>query len=204
MTDERLQLAGDLNRLRTEAAGCTSCDLYKNATQTVFGDGPARARVMMIGEQPGDKEDLAGKAFIGPAGQLLDRAMDEAGIDRGEVYITNTVKHFKWKPAGKVRLHQKPGAREITACKPWLQAETLTVDPRVLVLLGATAAQAVMGNDFRVTKQRGQFFPLKQDRQAIATVHPSSILRAPDEAAREEAYNGFVADLRIVADYLNS
>lgn len=204
MTDARLQLAGDLDRLRHEAASCTACPLYENATQTVFGEGPAKAKVMMIGEQPGDKEDLAGKAFVGPAGNLLNQALEDAGIDRDQVYITNTVKHFKWKPQGKVRLHQKPGAKEIKACKPWLQAETLTVDPEVLVLLGATAGQAVMGNDFRVTKERGKFFPLKQDRQAIATVHPSSILRAPDAAAREEAYKGFVADLMIVAQYINT
>jgi uracil-DNA glycosylase family protein len=190
-----------LDDLAVDAASCTRCHLYENATQTVFGEGPSAATVMLIGEQPGDKEDLAGHPFVGPAGRLLDQALDDAGIDRTKTYVTNVVKHFKWKPAGKVRLHQKPNAAEIKACKPWLLSELDVVQPEVVVLLGATAAQAVFGSSFRVTKQRGQFLPF-EGRDALATVHPSSILRAPDEAARMEGLQGLVNDLRVVAERL--
>ncbi len=202
MTDGRLELAGDLDRLREAATGCTACDLYRNATQTVFGDGPPGAEVMLVGEQPGDKEDVAGEPFVGPAGRLLDQALEAAGIDRSKAYVTNTVKHFKWKQAGKVRLHQKPDSREIAACKPWLEAEILTLHPKVLILLGATAAQAMLGPSFRVTKQRGEFFPLPGGPDALATVHPSSILRSPDEGSRMAALDGLVADLALVAERL--
>jgi len=190
----------DLDELRAIAAGCTACDLYKTGTQTVFGDGPATATVMLVGEQPGDKEDLAGEPFVGPAGTLLDKALDEAGIDRGQAYVTNVVKHFKWRPAGKRRIHQKPNAAEIAACRPWLDAEIERVRPEVVVLLGATAAQAILGRSFKVTQQRGRLFD--GTPRYLATVHPSSILRSPDDAARREAYAGLVADLRVVADAL--
>jgi DNA polymerase len=195
---EFVPVGGSLEELRAAAAGCRGCDLWKGATQTVFGDGPGRAGVMLVGEQPGDKEDLAGEPFVGPAGRLLDEALDEAGIDRAEAYVTNVVKHFKWRPAGRVRLHQKPNAREIGACRPWLDAEIERVDPRVVVCLGATAAQALLGRDFRVTKQHGVLLPWDRAPLITATVHPSSILRAPDEEARRAARAGFVADLRVV------
>ncbi len=181
--------------LRAAAAGCRACPLWKLGTQTVFGEGPARARIVMVGEQPGDKEDLAGKPFVGPAGQLLDRALAEAGIDRGEVYVTNTVKHFKWVPAGKRRLHQKPNAREIAACRPWLDAELAVLKPDVVVALGATAAQTLAGPQFRVTKDRGKLLAFPWAEQFLATVHPSSILRMHDEE-RAAAFSEFVADLK--------
>ena len=188
-----------LTRLRAEAADCTRCELYRNATQTVFGEGPRRARVMLVGEQPGDQEDRQGRPFVGPAGQLLERALDAAGIARNDVYVTNAVKHFKWEPRGKRRLHQKPNAREIAACRPWLDGELAAVAPELIVCLGATAAQALLGKSFRVTRQRGQLLPSPLAPHVLATVHPSSILRAPDDEARRRAFDDFVADLRVAA-----
>ena len=191
-----------LDGLRDAAAGCRACDLYKTATQTVFGDGAAHAQVMFVGEQPGDREDIEGKPFVGPAGRVLDEALDEAGIDRGQVYITNAVKHFKWKPQGKRRLHQKPNAAEINACRPWLDAEIAVVTPQLLVLLGATAAQALLGRDFRVTQERGKFIERPGLPLTMATVHPSSILRAPDEESRVLEMRAFVEDLKRLAQRL--
>jgi uracil-DNA glycosylase family protein len=195
--------AADLDALREAAAGCRACDLWHNATQTVFGEGRPTAAVMFIGEQPGDKEDLAGHPFVGPAGRVLDEALDEVGIDRDQVYVTNAVKHFKWKARGKRRIHDKPNAAEVAACRQWLDAELRTVQPRVVVLLGATAAQALLGRSFRVTASRGEV--IEETAIApyvVATVHPSSILRAPDPAARAEAQRAFAADLRVVATLL--
>jgi uracil-DNA glycosylase family protein len=192
-----------LDRVRELAAGCKACDLYKRGTQTVFGEGPKRARVMMVGEQPGDAEDLAGHPFVGPAGKLLDRALEEAGIDRRIVYVTNVVKHFKWEPRGKRRIHAKPNAGEISACRPWLETEIALVKPRVLVCLGATAAQALLGKAFKVSKQRGGFVESTLAPLVTATVHPSSILRAPDDEARREEMKHFVADLKKVAAALS-
>ena len=191
-----------LTSLRDEAAGCRACPLWEHATQTVFGEGPASARMLLAGEQPGDVEDREGRPFVGPAGRVLADALAETGIDRGDVYVTNVVKHFKWKARGKRRIHQKPNAAEVAACRPWLDAELAAVAPDVLVLLGATAAQALLGSGFRVTKQRG--VPVASDLapHVLATVHPSSILRAPDEAARREAYSDFVADLRSARELL--
>ena len=184
--------------------GCKACDLYKRGTQTVFGEGPARTDVMMVGEQPGDAEDLAGHPFVGPAGKLLDRALEEAGIDRTRVYVTNVVKHFKWEPRGKRRLHAKPNAKEIGACKPWLDSEIALVRPRVIVCLGATAAQALLGRGFKVTRQRGTFVESPLAPLVTATVHPSSILRAPDEEARRQEMREFVADLAKVKRAMES
>ncbi len=192
-----------LDQLRSIAAGCQACDLYRNATQTVFGDGVAGASVMLVGEQPGDREDLDGEPFVGPAGAVLDRGLERAGIDRGQAYVTNVVKHFKWRPAGKRRLHQKPNAEEIAACRPWLETEIDLVRPAVVVCLGATAAQALLGSAFRVTRQRGQFVPWGRAPKVLATVHPSSILRAPDEEARQREMESFVADLALVARSLD-
>jgi uracil-DNA glycosylase len=188
-----------LESLRDAAAGCTACDLHKLGTQTVFGEGAKSSEVMFVGEQPGDQEDLAGKPFVGPAGRVLDEAMVEAGIDRRKAYVTNAVKHFKWQARGKRRIHQKPNAIEMAACRPWLEAELKVVKPSVLVLLGATAAQSLLGSSFRVTKMRG--VPIDSDLapNVLATVHPSSILRAPDEGARAQAMRDFVADLKVVA-----
>ena len=188
-----------LEALRERAAGCQGCGLYRDATQTVFGEGRASAEVVLIGEQPGDVEDQTGRPFAGPAGKLLDRALEEAGIDRRQVYVTNTVKHFKWTRRGKLRLHKKPNAEEIRACRPWLDAELAVVKPRVLVCLGATAAQALLGSTFRVTRQRGQFVESELAPRVLATVHPSSVLRAPDDEARADAYRGLVEDLAKVA-----
>lgn len=186
------------------AAECRGCDLYKNATQTVFGEGSGRSQLLFVGEQPGDEEDLAGRPFVGPAGRLFDKALEEAGIDRSIAYVTNTVKHFKWKPQGKRRLHQKPNAAEVEACLPWLAAELEVVRPRVVVLLGATAAQALLGNQFRVTKERGVWLDSPMADRVIATVHPSSILRAPDPETRAAEYAAFVDDLRTVAEEINA
>ena len=194
-----------LDELRQAAAGCQACDLYRNATQTVFGEGEVGARLMLVGEQPGEKEDIAGEPFVGPAGQLLDRALEAAGIDRRTVYLTNAVKHFKWEPRGKRRIHQKPNAEEIAACRRWLDAEVKAVGPKVVACLGATAAQDLLGRSFRVTKERGVARTLEvagQPVTVIATVHPSAILRAPDPATRERDFEAFVADLRVVADLL--
>ena len=191
-----------LDEVRDISKGCKACDLYKRGTQTVFGEGPPRADVMMVGEQPGDAEDIAGQPFVGPAGRLLDRALEEAGIDRSRVYVTNVVKHFKWEPRGKRRIHAKPNAAEIGACRPWLETEISLVKPRVLVCLGATAAQALLGRGFKVTKQRGEFVPSPLAPLATATVHPSSILRAPDDESRRREMREFVADLKKVAKEL--
>ena len=191
-----------LPALREAAAGCRACDLYKTGTQTVFGQGAEHAQVMFVGEQPGDREDREGKPFVGPAGRVLDEALEEVGIDRTHVYITNAVKHFKWKPQGKRRLHQKPNAAEINACRPWLDAEIAVVKPHLLVLLGATAAQALLGRDFRVSVQRGQLMERPGLPPMMATVHPSSILRAPDDETRELEMRAFVQDLKRVAQHL--
>jgi uracil-DNA glycosylase len=193
-----------LGAVRDAATDCRACHLYKNATQTVFGEGPSQAEVMLVGEQPGDAEDLAGHPFVGPAGKLLDRALAEAGIDRRRVYVTNVVKHFKWEPRGKRRIHAKPNSAEIAACRPWLETEIALVKPRVLVCLGATAAQALLGRAFKVSQQRGTFVPSPLAPRVTATVHPSSILRAPDEAARQAEMQRFVADLARVAGELSS
>ena len=181
------------------AQGCRGCDLYANATQAVFGEGRAGADVMMIGEQPGDREDIEGAPFVGPAGKLLDTALERAGIDRDEVYVTNAVKHFKWEPRGKRRIHKKPNTEEIRACNPWLQAELAVVRPKVVVCLGATAAQAVIGRGFKVTQHRGEFVETPLQPLVTATVHPSSILRAQDDTTRHAELEAFVRDLRTVA-----
>ena len=191
-----------LATLREAAAGCRGCPLWTRGTQTVFGEGPKRARVMMVGEQPGREEDLAGKPFVGPAGRVLDRALEAAGIARGDVYVTNVVKHFKWEARGKRRIHAKPNRMEIAACLPWLEAELDIVKPAVLVCLGATAARALLGPKFRVTKQRGQWVPARWAPHVMATVHPSAILRAPDDAARHAELERFVADLKRIPPVL--
>jgi uracil-DNA glycosylase family protein len=188
-----------LPSLREAAADCKACDLWKRGTQTVFGEGRRRAIVMFVGEQPGNEEDLSGKPFVGPAGRLLDSALEEAGIDRSQTYVTNVVKHFKWEPRGKRRIHKKPNAQEISACRPWLDAEIAVVKPKVIVALGATAAQALLGPQFRVTKQRGQFIKSTLAPYVMATVHPSSILRAPDEETRRLEHRRFVDDLKKLA-----
>jgi uracil-DNA glycosylase len=199
---ELLPDAPTLPEVRDISRGCKACDLYKRGTQTVFGEGPARAEIMMVGEQPGDAEDIAGHPFVGPAGRLLDKALAEAGIDRSRVYVTNVVKHFKWEPRGKRRIHAKPNAAEIGACRPWLETEIALVKPRVLVCLGATAAQALLGRAFKVTKQRGEFVASTLAPLATATVHPSSILRAPDDESRREEMRAFVEDLKTIAKRL--
>jgi uracil-DNA glycosylase len=189
-----------LATLRRQAADCRACNLYRNATQTVFGEGSTDAEVMLVGEQPGDREDIEGHPFVGPAGRVLDEALDEAGLDRDLIYVTNAVKHFKWKARGKRRIHDKPNLAEVAACRPWLDAELALVQPKVLVPLGATAAQALLGRTFRVTQERGR--PLEGTELApyvVATVHPSSILRMPDAAARAEGQRELVADLAVVA-----
>jgi uracil-DNA glycosylase family protein len=192
-----------LARLREAAADCRACPLWKTGTQTVFGEGLKKAEIVLVGEQPGDREDREGRPFVGPAGRVLDEALADAGIDRRLAYVTNAVKHFKWEGRGKRRIHQKPNAEELAACRPWLDAELSVLDPQVLVALGATAAQALLGRSFRVTKQRG--VPVESDLapNVLATVHPSSILRAPDEAARREAYAALVADLQVVRELLD-
>lgn len=194
-----------LARLRSAAAGCTGCPLWRTATQTVFGEGPAQAKAMFVGEQPGHDEDLAGLPFVGPAGKLLDRCLAEAGIDRAAIYVTNAVKHFKWAPGGregKRRLHKKPGSREIAACRPWLEAELDLLQPSVIVALGATAAQTLLGRDFRLTRHRGQFIPSPLAPHLLATVHPSSLLRAPDPQTRQKETARFIEDLRLVREFL--
>jgi DNA polymerase len=191
--------ARNVEQLREAAMTCQGCDLYENATQTVFGEGDVHARLMLIGEQPGDQEDLQGRPFVGPAGRLLERALEEAGIDRKRVYLTNAVKHFRWTRRGKRRLHEKPNATQVRACRPWLEAEIAVVRPRMLVLLGATAAQSVMGPAFRVSRQRGEVLASPYGVPVVATVHPSSILRAIDEESRDAAMSGFVSDLRVAA-----
>jgi uracil-DNA glycosylase len=188
-----------LPKLREAAAVCHGCDLWRTATQTVFGAGTRNADVMFVGEQPGDQEDQQGEPFVGPAGRMLDKALGEVGIDRTRVYVTNAVKHFKWQPRGKRRIHQKPNWAEMTACRPWLDAELAAVAPRVLVCLGATAAQSLLGRRFRVTKQRGEPVDSPLAEIVLATIHPSAILRAED---REAEYAGFIADLQKVAGYI--
>ena len=191
-----------LSALREAAAGCRGCPLWARGTQTVFGEGPRTARVMLVGEQPGNDEDLAGKPFVGPAGRALNRALEAAGIARADVYVTNVVKHFSWVPKGKRRIHAKPNQREISACLPWLEAELDIIKPVVVVCLGATAAQALLGPKFRVTKQRGEWVPARWAPHVMATVHPSAILRAPDEAARHAEMQRFVADLKRIPPVL--
>src|SRR6476660_8119615 len=186
----------NLATVREAATHCTACHLYKGATQTVFGEGPKRAAMMLIGEQPGDYEDVAGKPFVGPAGKIMDRALEEAGIDRSRVYVSNAVKHFKWEPRGKRRIHQKPNSREVAACRPWLEAELRIVKPKLVVAMGATAAQTIFGPSFRVTRERGKVLSSKLAPRVLATVHPSSLLRQPDEASRQREYKHFVSDLR--------
>src|SRR5713226_5649443 len=185
-----------LTTVREAAENCTACHLYKRATQTVFGEGPKKPAMMLVGEQPGDYEDVAGKPFVGPAGKIMDRALEDAGIDRTQVYVTNAVKHFKWEPRGKRRIHQKPNSREIAACRLWLEAELRIVRPKLVVAMGATAAQAIFGPGFRVTRERGKVLSSKLAPKVLATVHPSSLLRQPDEASREREYKLFVTDLR--------
>jgi uracil-DNA glycosylase len=191
-----------LAALRDAAAGCRACPLWKLGTQTVFGEGPEDAQVVLVGEQPGDQEDRQGRPFVGPAGRLLDQALQEAGIDRSRAYVTNAVKHFKWKARGKRRIHQKPDAAEIAACRPWLDAELATVRPEVLVCLGATAAQALLGRGFRVTRERGTWVDSDLAPLVTATIHPSAILRG-EPSEREAQLQGLVADLRLVADALS-
>jgi DNA polymerase len=198
LVPERASLPG----LREAAAGCRACDLWKTGTQTVFGEGTRNAEILFVGEQPGDKEDLAGRPFVGPAGRVLDEALEAAGIDRNLAYVTNAVKHFKWEPRGKRRIHAKPNWAELAACRPWLEAELDVVKPKVLVALGATAAQSLLGRQFRVTKQRG--VPVESDLApfVVATVHPSSILRQETEDDRAAAMDAFVADLVVAAGLL--
>jgi len=188
-----------LASVRDVAKACQACDLWKRGTQTVFGEGARRAGLMLVGEQPGDAEDLAGRPFVGPAGKLLDRALEAAGIDRAAVYVTNVVKHFKWEPRGKRRIHKKPNATEISACRPWLDIEIQLVKPRAIVCLGATAAQALLGRQFKVTAHRGEFIESPLAPVVLATVHPSSLLRAPDEETRRLETKRFIDDLRKVA-----
>jgi uracil-DNA glycosylase len=188
-----------IKKLQEAARGCRACPLWKSGTQTVFGEGSRTATVVFVGEQPGNDEDLAGKPFVGPAGKLLDKALAEAGIHRDEIYVTNAVKHFKWEPKGKRRIHKKPSAREIAACRPWLEAELAVLNPRVLVCLGATAAQALLGKDFRVSQRRGELVKSPLAPSVMATVHPSSILRAPDDETRRAEMARFVEDLKQAA-----
>ena len=198
--EEYVPAGADLDELREAAAGCRGCDLYRDATRTVFGAGPAAARVMIVGEVPGDQEDRQGEPFVGPAGRLLDRALAEAGIDRSQAYLTNAVKHFKFTERGKRRIHKTPSRTEIVACRPWLDAELDRVRPELVVALGAVAAKSLLGQDFRVTKERGTVLPLPgRDERVVATVHPSSVLRADD---REAAYRELAADLTVAAKAL--
>lgn len=199
MTAEPPKDAHTVADLADAAASCHGCDLWENATQTVFGEGREGSKMVLVGEQPGDQEDLQGEPFVGPAGRLLDKALEEAGIDRRQVYVTNAVKHFRWTRRGKRRLHEKPNAGQIRACKPWLEAEIEVVRPSIAVLMGATAAQAVMGPAFRVSKDRGKVMPSPLGVPVLATVHPSSILRASDDESREVAYASFVNDLKVAA-----
>jgi len=189
-------------QLRESAAGCTGCDLYKCATQTVFGEGAGRAAIMLVGEQPGDQEDLVGRPFVGPAGKILDKALAEAGIVRRDLYVTNAVKHFKWEPQGKRRKHKKPTATEIAACRPWLEAEIEVVKPRVIVCLGVTAAQAVFGKAVRLNEMRGRPWSTSIAPIVFVTVHPSAVLRHPDAVERDREYRGFVEDLRSIRLHL--
>jgi len=189
-------------KLRVAAMTCQACDLWKKGTQTVFGEGGGKARVMFVGEQPGDQEDIQGRPFVGQAGKILDKAMEEAGINRDEVYVTNAVKHFKWEPRGKRRIHKKPNTMEITACKPWLESEIDVIKPDVIVCLGATAAQSLLGRDFKVSTQRGKWIPSPLAPFVMATVHPSSLLRAPDDETRRLEIRRFIQDLKLVHEAL--
>jgi len=193
-------LHASLEELRKASRTCKACDLWRLGTQTVFGEGMPAAKIMLVGEQPGNQEDLEGKPFVGPAGKLLDAALVEAGIDRKTVYVTNAVKHFKWEPRGKRRIHKKPNAAEVAACRPWLDAEIAALHPKIIVCLGATAAQALLGREFRVTQQRGKFLKSSLAQYVMATVHPSSILRAPDEETREVEMKRFISDLRKIRE----
>jgi uracil-DNA glycosylase family protein len=193
-----------IKKLTAAAHECTGCDLYKNATQVVFGAGPNKARVMFVGEQPGDQEDRQGQPFVGPAGALLDKALEDAGIPRADVYVTNAVKHFSWEPRGKRRIHKKPRASEIKACRPWLEAELRAVKPVVLVCLGATAAQSVLGSQFKLTQNRGKVQASALADKVVATIHPSAVLRAPDSEGRRTAYESLVADLKVVSKLLRN
>jgi uracil-DNA glycosylase family protein len=190
----------DLDSLRAAAKNCRGCDLYQEATQVVFGQGDAHANIFLVGEQPGDREDLQGKPFVGPAGQLLHKCLESAGVDRGNVYITNAVKHFKWEPRGKTRLHKKPNSLEIIACRPWLDKEIDAVRPAIIVCLGATAAQDLLGSDFRLTRHRGEVFDTPSG-PVTATIHPSAILRMPEPAAKDAEIESLVNDLRFAAAY---
>ena len=202
MKAKRPASADSLEALREEAADCRACPLWKPATQTVFGEGPPHAQIMLVGEQPGDKEDLAGKPFVGPAGQMLDRALKEAGIDRRKVYVTNAVKHFKFVPRGKIRLHQKPNTLEIKACRPWYERERAAIKPALVVAMGATAAQSVFGKITPINKSRGRLIDLDGATQALVTVHPSYLLRLPGADAKAREYERFVEDLKIAAAVL--
>jgi uracil-DNA glycosylase len=202
MTSASCISTSNLEVLREEARGCRACHLWKEATQTVFGEGPQQAQVMLVGEQPGDKEDLAGKPFVGPAGQLLDRALEAAGIARPKVYVTNAVKHFKFVRRGKIRLHQKPNTSEIKACRPWYERELASIKPDLVVAMGATAAQSVFGKITPINKNRGRLIDLDDGIKALVTVHPSYLLRLPDADAKAREYQRFVDDLRIAADLL--
>jgi DNA polymerase len=187
-------------KLRKAATRCTACHLHKVGTQTVFGEGPEKARIMLVGEQPGDVEDRSGRPFVGPAGKLLDRALADAGVDRSRVYVTNAVKHFRWVPRGKRRIHKKPGSLEIAACHPWLDAEIAALAPQAIVCLGATASQALLGRSFRLMQQRGTLLSSPLAEFVLATVHPSALLRAPDPEARKRDYGEFVRDLRVIVE----
>ena len=188
-----------LGALRDAARNCRGCELFKRATQTVFGEGPSTAQIMLIGEVPGDQEDLQGEPFVGPAGRLLDESLASAGLARNKVYLTNAVKHFKWEPRGKRRLHAKPSAREITACRPWLNAEIEVIGPRAIVCLGATAAQSILGRTFRLTQHLGELVPSPLAKAVIATYHPSSVLRAPDGSDRQRMKDQIIHDLKLAA-----
>ncbi len=188
-----------LNILRKEAKDCRNCDLWKSGTQTVFGEGAEHAKVMIVGEQPGDQEDLQGRPFVGPAGNLMDTLLEEAGIDRSRLYVTNAVKHFKWEPRGKRRIHKKPSSVEIQSCKPWLEAEIAAIRPKAIVCLGATAAQALLGKSFRVTERHGEFVSTTYAERTMATVHPSAILRAPTDQVRHQLRKQFVDDFKKIA-----
>lgn len=194
-----IEPSASFKQLQLASKNCRACDLWKNATQTVFGEGSSRAKIMLIGEQPGDQEDLEGKPFVGPAGKLLDEALIAADIDRKQVYVTNAVKHFKWEPRGKRRIHKKPNAKEIAACRPWLDAEIAALKPKIIVCLGATAAQSLLGRNFRVTQRRGEFLQSTLAPIVMATVHPSSILRAPDKKSRHGQMAQFISDLKKIS-----
>jgi uracil-DNA glycosylase family protein len=196
-----LLLAKSIDDARARAKNCEACDLYKRATQTVFGEGARKPRILFVGEQPGDQEDRQGHPFVGPAGKLLDTALGQAGIDRSTTYVTNAVKHFKWEPRGKRRIHKKPNGAEIAACRPWLETEIALLRPQVVVCLGATAAQTLLGRKFRVTQSRGELLESTLAPHVMATVHPSSILRAPDDESRHREMSEFVADLKKLAKF---